>query len=106
MSDTSTAKVRQKAIELLSVAPEGIRYMDLHRAIAESYPDIPINTVHGAFHKFRNNLPADIQLVAKGLYRHVKFTQAQEAAAVGQRQLSPRMKRMLGLPAGAGLSAA
>jgi hypothetical protein len=89
MSDTSTAKVRQKAIELLSVAPEGIRYMDLHRAIAESYPDIPINTVHGAFHKFRNNLPADIQLVAKGLYRHVKFTQAQEDAAVAKK---PRIK--------------
>lgn len=31
---TSTAKVRNKAHELLTEAPKGIRYMDLHRTIA------------------------------------------------------------------------
>lgn len=81
MSDTSTAKVRNKAHELLAEAPKGIRYMDLHRAIGELFPDIPKNTVHGALGKFRTNLPVDIELVAKGLYRHVKFTEAQEVAA-------------------------
>lgn len=89
MTDTSTAKVRQKALELLAEATKGFRYMDLHRAIADIYPDIPKNTIHGALHKFRSNLPADIQLVAKGLYRHVKFTQAQEAAAVAKK---PKIK--------------
>ena len=79
---TSTAKVRAKAHELLADAPKGIRYMDLHRTIGSLFPDIPKNTVHGALHKFRTNLPADIQVVTKGLYRHIKFTQAQEAAAV------------------------
>lgn len=82
MSDTSsTTKVRNKAHELLVAAPAGIRYMDLHRTIAAIYPDIPKNTVHGALHKFRSNLPVDIEVVTKGLYRHIKFTQAQEVAA-------------------------
>jgi len=89
MSDTSTAKVRQKAVELLAEATKGLRYMDLHRSIADIYPNIPKNTIHGALHKFRSNLPAGIQLVAKGLYRHVKFTQAQEAAAVAKK---PKIK--------------
>lgn len=89
MSESSTAKVRQKAIELLAEEPKGIRYMDLHRAIGGIYPAIPKNTVHGALHRFRNDLPADVQLVAKGLYRHVKFTQAQEAAAVAKK---PKIK--------------
>jgi hypothetical protein len=79
---TSTAKVRAKACELLAVAPKGIRYMELHRTIAGLFPDIPKNTIFGSLHKFRTNLPADIQVVTKGLYRHIKFTQAQEAAAV------------------------
>ncbi len=81
MSDTSTAKVKNKAYELLAEAPKGLRYMELHRSISNQFPDIPKNTIHGALHKFRSNLPGDIQLVSKGLYRHVKFTQAQEEAA-------------------------
>lgn len=78
MSESSTAKVQAKAHELLSQAAQGIRYMNLHRAVAERLPTIPQNTVHGALHKFRKNLPPDIELVAKGLYRHVKFKQTQE----------------------------
>jgi hypothetical protein len=87
MSDISShAKVKSKAYELLSEAPNGLRYMELHRTIGALFPDIPKNTIHGALHKFRNGLPVDIQLVAKGLYRHVKYTQAQEAAAVSTSQ--------------------
>ncbi len=90
MSETSSSsKVRQKAYELLSEATNGLRYMDLHRKIAELFPEIPLNTVHGSLHKFRTNLPPDIQLVAKGLYRHTKFTQAQEAAAIAK---TPKIK--------------
>lgn len=81
MADSSTAKVKSKAHDLLAEAPKGLRYMELHRSIGELFPDIPKNTIHGALHKFRSSLPSDIQLVARGLYRHVKFTQAQEDAA-------------------------
>ncbi len=81
MSESSTAKIREKASELLASAPKGMHYMEMHRAICESYPSIPKNTIHGGLHKFRTNLPANIQLVTKGLYRHVKFTQEQETVA-------------------------
>jgi len=89
MSESSTAKVRQKAVELLADAQAGLHYMELHRAICQFYPGIPKNTVSGALHRFRNDLPPGIQLVTKGLYRHVKFTQAQEVAAVSKK---PRIK--------------
>lgn len=95
---TSTAKVRAKAHELLADAPKGIRYMDLHRTIAGLFPDIPKNTVHGALHKFRTNLPADIQVVTKGLYRHIKFTQAPGSGGGGDSEETEDQGRGL-LPA-------
>jgi len=70
---TSTGKVIAKARELLLGATDGIRYAQLHKKIVTAFPDIPPNTVHGALHKFRTDLPAEIYQPSKGLYRHVKF---------------------------------
>lgn len=55
---TSTGKVIAKARELLASASEGIRYAQLHQNIAALFPEIPPNTIHGALHKFRTELPA------------------------------------------------
>ncbi|MFN0196757.1 MAG: hypothetical protein ACKVT0_08415 [Planctomycetaceae bacterium] len=70
---TSTGKVIAKARELLSTTPDGIRYAQLHQQISTAYPDIPLNTIHGALHKFRSELPADIYQPSKGLYQHISF---------------------------------
>ncbi|MEO6064930.1 MAG: hypothetical protein ABIP49_04005, partial [Lysobacterales bacterium] len=70
---TSTGKIIAKARELLATTSEGIRYAQLHRQIAGFFPSIPPNTVHGALHKFRTELPSEIYQPAKGLYRHVSF---------------------------------
>jgi len=70
---TSTGKVIATARELLAGAPDGIRYAKLHQRIAAQFPDIPPNTIHGALHKFRSELPAEIYQPAKGLYRAIKF---------------------------------
>ena len=70
---TSTGKVIGKARVLLLGATDGIRYAQLHKQIVTAFPDIPPNTVHGALHKFRTDLPAEIYQPSKGLYRHVKF---------------------------------
>lgn len=67
----STSKVIAKVKELLSGAPDGIRYAQLHKAILAARPDIPSNTIHGSLHKFRTELPAEIYQPSKGLYRHV-----------------------------------
>jgi hypothetical protein len=70
---TSTSKVIAKARELLSAASDGIRYAQLHQLIVSVFPDIPPNTIHGALHKFRTELPSEIYQPSKGLYRHVKY---------------------------------
>lgn len=84
---TSTSKVIAKAKELLSGAPEGIRYAQLHKAILAAFPDIPSNTVHGSLHKFRTELPAEIYQPSKGLYRHVSF---KEDIPSGEASLPPK----------------
>lgn len=70
---SSTQKIIQEAIKLVTENPPGVRYSVLHRTISQKYPDIPTNTIHGALHKFRSNLPAEILLPSKGLYQHTKF---------------------------------
>lgn len=94
MSEPSTAKVRQKAVELLAEAPQGIRYMDLHRAIAGLFPEIPVNTIHGGLHRFRSNLPAEIELVTKGLYRHIRFASPQGDAPAQASTAEPKKARV------------
>jgi hypothetical protein len=42
-----------------------------------AFPEIPPNTVDGALHRFRNDLPDGIHLPTRGLYKHVKL-QARE----------------------------
>lgn len=69
----STRKVIQRATELVEQAPKGMRYSELHRTIAAQFPEIPANTVHGALHKFRSDLPANIYLPDRGLYQHEKY---------------------------------
>jgi len=77
-----------KARELLTAAPEGIRYAQLHRQISAAYPDIPENTIHGALHKFRTELPPEIYQPSKGLYRHISFRE--EVTANDEKSLPPK----------------
>ncbi len=79
---TSTGKVIAKASELLASASKGIRYAQLHQEIAAAFPDIPPNTIHGALHKFRTELPSEIYQPAKGLYRHISFREEVTATEV------------------------
>jgi hypothetical protein len=72
-SKTSTDRVIAKARELVEATPDGVRYSELHKRIVAEFPEIPPNTVHGALHRFRNDLPDGIYLPARGLYKHVKF---------------------------------
>ena len=85
---TSTGKVIAKARELLAATPDGIRYAQLHRQIVAAFPEIPPNTVHGALHRFRTELPAEIYQPSKGLYRHIKFRE--EVTAPDESSLPPK----------------
>ena len=76
---TSTKRVMSRAAEPVESNPDGVRYSALHKLITAEYPEIPPNTVHGALHKFRSELPKDIYLPTRGLYRHTKFQEQEEA---------------------------
>lgn len=84
---TRTHKIIEKARELLVSAPDGIRYAQLHQQIAAAFPDIPPNTIHGALHKFRTELPSEIYQPSKGLYSHVSF---REEVAPTETSLPPK----------------
>jgi hypothetical protein len=85
---TSTEKVTQRAVELVDATPQGKRYSDLVHEIAATFPDIPENTVHGALHKFRTELPPTIYQPSRGLYRAVKYReQGEQQEAEVTRQL-------------------
>ena len=70
---TSTAKAIAKVREMLAEAPEGIRYAQLHKRLCAALPDMPPNTIHGALHKLKQDLPEDVYQPARGLYRHIKY---------------------------------
>lgn len=75
---TSTEKVIQKALELVDGSSTGKRYSDLVKEISATFPDIPVNTVHGSLYKFRTELPATVYQPSRGLYRAVKFREEGE----------------------------
>jgi hypothetical protein len=60
-------QIQAKALELLAAAPEGIRYRKLVRAIHETAPETPINSVDGAVHHLRVSSDK-IYIPSKGLW--------------------------------------
>ncbi|HQF15397.1 MAG TPA: hypothetical protein PLS55_16025, partial [Thermogutta sp.] len=67
---TSRQIVRQKAIELLEKAPDGIRFSDLVRAIEAECPDIPRGTIAGSLQDWDKGEPEKVYKPARGLFRH------------------------------------
>jgi tetratricopeptide (TPR) repeat protein len=78
---TVGARVRNKALELLSDRPDGIRYSRLVREIHHAFPDIPVNTIHGNVWDLNKILPDDIYKPARGVFRAVKFRETGTPAA-------------------------
>jgi hypothetical protein len=74
---TATGRIIQEAVNLVTNSPDGMRYSELHRRIAALMPEIPPNTITGALHKFRTELPQSLYLPTRGLYRHVRFREVE-----------------------------
>lgn len=70
---TSGEKIRSEAIKLLGKKPEGIRYMELVRLIANEFPEIPENTVHGSIWDLDKQLPNEVVKPARGLFKLRKY---------------------------------
>jgi hypothetical protein len=73
-------------MQVLEEHPQGIRWMDILRAVEANAPDTPHNSVHGGVHNLLATRTAEIVKVARGTYQLAKFTAADEAAANAQEQ--------------------
>ena len=71
--ETRFEKIRSKALELLEKNPNGIRYSEIVRMISNEFPEIPINTVHGAVWDIDRQFPDKVYKPARGIFRLVKF---------------------------------
>lgn len=75
---TSTEKILKKTLELVEATSSGKRYSQLVKEISTTFLDIPVNTVRGALHKFRTELPKTVYQPSRGLYRAIKYKEASE----------------------------
>ncbi len=79
---TNKEKIIKKAVELLEQKREGIRYSVLVKTIADTFPEIPINTIHGTVWNIETKEPQTVYKPARGLFRHVKYRDAEDVVPI------------------------
>lgn len=70
---TKKEEIMSKAIEILELNPNGLRYSELVRKIQKELQNIPVNTIHGTIWNLETRLPDKIHKPGRGLFRHIKF---------------------------------
>ena len=89
---TKKEKIVSKAIEVLKLNSNGVRYSDLVRKIQEEIPDIPVNTIHGTVWNLETRAPTEIYKPARGLFRHIKFRE--EEIGEEERKFPPEAEKI------------
>ena len=89
---TKKEKIVSKAIEILKLNSNGVRYSDLVRKIQEEIPDIPVNTIHGTVWNLETRVPTEIYKPARGLFRHIKFRE--EEIGEEERKFPPEAEKI------------
>jgi hypothetical protein len=85
---TRRQQIQLKAIEILLKNPEGVRYSRLVNEIKASYPDIPINTIHGTVWNLDVARPKEVYKAGRGLFRHVSFKGTEKVTEIsGTKQI-------------------
>jgi len=65
--------ITKQASKLLEENPNGIRYMQLVKAIKQALPNIPVNTIHETIWNLDQRIPKLVYKPEKGLFRHTKY---------------------------------
>lgn len=71
--NTITGRINARAIELLEAHPEGVRWMDLLKALEKSNPSWHPKTINGCVWKLTEKYPDQIYKPEKGLFKLVKY---------------------------------
>lgn len=64
---TIRKQVQDAALDIIKAHPQGIRWSDLHRAVAQRLDEKP-NTIHGSLYALSKKLPPGFHKPSKGLY--------------------------------------
>jgi hypothetical protein len=84
MEKLNRTQIHHRAMQVLEASPQGIRWMDLLRAVEANAPGTPHNSVHGGVHNLLTNRSKEIVKVARGTYQLAKFIDADDAVASAQ----------------------
>ena len=77
----SGKQIQAEARRVLRDNPEGIRWMDLLRAVRQASPETPPNTIHGATHALLIGHPDEIMKIERGYYRLAEYVRADSDTA-------------------------
>jgi hypothetical protein len=77
----------------METSPDGVHYSDLVRKVHETFPEFPLNTIHGSLWNFKTHLPKEIYQPALGAYRNVVFRK-EEVDEEEQKVLPPQVERI------------
>jgi len=89
---TRREKIIAKAIEILKLNPDGIRYSVLVRKILQEFPEIPVNTIHGTVWSLETRVPNEVYKPARGLFRHIEFKE--EEISEEERKIPPEIEKI------------
>ena len=70
---TKKDEILNKAVELLRLKEDGIRYSELIRQISLQLPDFAVNTIHGTIWNLEVRLPGKVFKPAKGIFKLIEF---------------------------------
>ena len=70
--------IRNRAVELLKVHSEGLRYSDLHRELEKSFPDTPPNTISGSMWNLHISKTKEVYKPTRGLFKY-RFSPEEQA---------------------------
>ena len=70
---TITGKIYAIIFELLDQHPDGIRWVDLNRMVAEAGPTLHPKTINGCVWKLIEKYPKDVYKPSKGVFCLTKY---------------------------------
>lgn len=82
MAKLSVKEIRSEALKIISEHPGGIRYSNLVKAILETSPETPPNTVHGSVWNLDTLQPDAVRKPSRGLFQPVSAEQRKEVPTV------------------------
>lgn len=81
MKKLNRQQIHERAMQVLEANPNGIRWVELLRAVGSGAPGTPHNSIHGAIHNLLTTRTSEIAKVARGTYQLAKYVEADDAIA-------------------------